>query len=107
MEKIKKLGEDWEYERGGEQTEYSPLQKILNNPDYKLISQEMDNVVHSATKLRVECNDYREQLYSFMEFVQEELINPYDGSQFGSDVYRRARGLMKKSQEVIDFHDAN
>ena len=83
------------------------IQKILNNPDYKLISQEMDNVVHSATKLRIECNNYREQLDSLMEFVQEELINPYDGRQAGSDIYRRARDLMKKSQEVIDFHDAN
>ena len=75
--------------------------------DYKAMSREVDNLVVSATKLRIECNNYREQLDSLMEFVQEELINPYDGRQAGSDIYRRARVLMKKSQEVIDFHDAN
>ena len=81
--------------------------KHLTHTSIGIMSREVDNLVHSATKLRIECNNYREQLDSLMEFVQEELINPYDGRQAGSDIYRRARDLMKKSQEVIDFHDAN
>ena len=75
--------------------------------DWKMVDVDELSEEAKATKLRVECNNYREQLDSLMEFVQEELINPYDGRQAGSDVYRRARDLMKKSQEVIDFHDAN
>lgn len=81
------------------------IEKLNRNVDR--LTTDLNSITHSTTKLRIECNNYRMQLDSLMEFVQEELINPYDGRQAGSDVYRRARGLMKKSQEVIDFHDAN